>query len=273
MRDGTMTSEGVVIDARPASFLTRALGAALDITVALVLLGLIAYATSRWTPADLLLDYGAPIGIATFVAVLVGLPCAVETVTRGRSLGKLATGVRVVRDDGGPVRLRHAFIRSLVGVGEIWLTFGCVALIVSLSNDRGRRLGDMLAGTYVVRIRGGSQELAPLVSPPWLTSWARHADMRRLPDGLALDARRFLGRAGKLNPGSRARLGLEIATRLEQHVAPGPPPGTPVEDFIAAVLAERRDREHVRETSTQRRVEESAAVVRRLPHGVGDPSR
>ena len=58
----------------------------------------------------------------------------------------MALGLRVVRDDGGPIRFRHALVRGLVGVVEIWLTVGAVALVVSLASSQGKRLGDFLAG-------------------------------------------------------------------------------------------------------------------------------
>ena len=91
--------------------------------------------------------------IATFLLVLVGGPIAVETLSHGRSLGKLACGLRVVRDDGGPIRFRHALVRGAIGVVEILMTFGVVACVASLVSARGRRLGDVFAGTLVVRER------------------------------------------------------------------------------------------------------------------------
>ena len=59
-------------------------------------------------------------------AILI-VPMLVETATGGRSLGKLAVGARIVRDDGGAIGLRHAFIRALLGVLEIFMTFGGLA--------------------------------------------------------------------------------------------------------------------------------------------------
>ena len=56
------------------------------------------------------------VSILLVVAVTVGVPTVVETLTRGRTLGKLALGLRVVRDDGGPITARHALTRALVGV-------------------------------------------------------------------------------------------------------------------------------------------------------------
>lgn len=270
MQDEILLGEGVAIEARPASFAVRILGALLDVLIIyalLVGLSLIAGAVGLGVdPAA-----AQAIALSTVVLALVGLPVTVETLSRGRSVGKLASGVRIVRDDGGPVRFRHAFVRGLVAVFEIWLTFGCVALIASMVHPKGKRLGDMLAGTYAVRVRGGQQALPPVHMPHELAAWARSADMRRLPDGLALSARQLLGRANKLNPASRASLGMQIAAEMEQYVAPGAPLGTHPERFIAAVLAERRDREYRHRVAEATRAHQEAVLVQRLPHAVPDP--
>jgi hypothetical protein len=87
------------------------------------------------------------------VAVLVGYPCVFETLLRGRTLGKMAVGLRVVGDDGGPVRFRQALVRALAGVIEFWTFYGSPALITSFCNRRGKRLGDLFAGTIVIQER------------------------------------------------------------------------------------------------------------------------
>jgi uncharacterized RDD family membrane protein YckC len=272
VRDGILIGEGVVLDARPASFLTRGLGVFLDMLAIFVLLLATLLITAR--SLDVIdPDLAPAIGIAIAVLVMVVVPTTVETLSRGRSLGKLALGIRVVRDDGGPVRFRHAFLRALVGIGEIWLTLGSVALVASLTNDRGKRLGDMAAGTYAIRVRGGKATLAPLVMPPYLAAWASRADMRRLPDGLALAARQFLARAGRLHPASRVRLGQELAGQVERYVAPGPPPGTHPETFLVAVLAERRDRDRATAQRMEAAAHEQAELLHRLPYSVPDPAR
>ena len=270
MQDEILLGEGVAIDARPASFAVRMLGALLDVVIiyaVLFALGLVASAVGLGVdPAA-----AQAITLSVTVLALVGIPVTVETLTRGRSVGKLATGVRIVRDDGGPVRFRHAFVRGLVAVFEIWVTFGCVALIASMVHPKGKRLGDMLAGTYAVRVRGGQRALPPIVMPHELAAWAHAADIRRLPDGLALSARQLLGRVGTLNPESRVSLGLQIAAEMEPYVAPGPPVGTHPERFIAAVLAERRDREYRLRVTEASRARQEAALVHRLPYAVPDP--
>ncbi|WP_425956350.1 RDD family protein [Xylanimonas sp. McL0601] len=270
MHDGILIGEGVVLDARPASFITRAMGGLLDALIIVAVLYLITVVVgvsldqigAQWAQAG---------GVVLVVAVFVGIPVTVETLTRGRSVGKLATGVRVVRDDGGPVRFRHALIRALLGVFELWLTFGGVALIASLSNAKGKRLGDMVAGTYVIRVRGGKGWQVPLAMPPELAGWARAADMRRLPDGLALAARRLIDRAPRLAPSSRAALADDLAGRVEPYVAPAPPHGTPPEAFLHAVLHERRDRELARGLRERDRAAEQAATLHRLPYAIADP--
>lgn len=90
----------------------------------------------------------AAVAIAALVIAVVIVPVTVETASRGRSLGKLTVGARVVRDDGGSIGFRHALVRGLTGVLEILMTFGGLAAVVGLLSRRSRRLGDVLAGTH-----------------------------------------------------------------------------------------------------------------------------
>jgi uncharacterized RDD family membrane protein YckC len=268
--DEILTGEGVLLDTRPASFATRTLGALVDLVVLLAVILAVgpllsAFATGVDSAA------ASAVGIVLLAAVMVGIPTLVETLSRGRSLGKLAVGIRIVRDDGGPVRFRQAFVRALVGVGELYLTAGGVALISSIVNRKGKRIGDILAGTYATRVRGAQRSYPPLVMPYELSTWARSSDMRRLPDGLALAARQFLGRVASLHPASRAQMGIELAAELQRYVAPGPPVGTHPERFLAALLAERREREFTATARAMKAARAEAALLHRLPHGIPDP--
>jgi uncharacterized RDD family membrane protein YckC len=237
-----VTGEAVALDLRSASFASRALAIALDLVIILVV---------AWTAVILVVSLSfalddaasAALLLVTEVMILVGIPVTVETLTRGRSVGKLAAGLRVVRDDGGPVRFRHALIRGLLGILEFYISWGSIPLIVSLLNKRGKRVGDILAGTYVVRARGGRPLPPPVGMPPELAGWAFHADLGRLPDRLAMAVRQFLARVGALHPTSRQRLGVELATQVARYVAPPPPAGVHPERFLAAVMAERRRRD------------------------------
>jgi uncharacterized RDD family membrane protein YckC len=265
--DVIVTGEAVALEVRPASLLSRVLAILLDLVVygavavgALVLVSMLPAADDAAVAAAV---------IAAVALVMVGLPTGVETLTRGRSLGKLAAGIAIVRDDGGPVRFRHALVRSLVGIGELWMTWGAVAIVCSILHPKGKRVGDIAAGTYCVRLRGGGPRTAPLVMPPELAAWAAGADIRALPDGLALQARRFVGRAASLHPAARDSLGRSLAGAVEPLVAPPPPWGTPPERFLAAVLAARRDRELALAAAARARSEARVREVRRLPFRLG----
>lgn len=243
--DDLVTGEAVALDLPAASVGLRAVSGLVDVVVegALLLGGfLLALVVLAGTDDAL----AAAAGVLATVAVLVALPTATETLTRGKTVGKLVTGLRTVRDDAGPVAFRQAFIRALVGVVEIWLLSGVPALLSALVSPRGKRLGDAAAGTYVVRDRFPLPRVRPTTMPPQLACWAGAADLAPLPDGLALAIRQFLDRAPSLHPASRAALGDRLLEEALRCVAPVPPPGHHAETVLAAVLAERRRRDGVR---------------------------
>lgn len=272
MADRILTGEGVALEVDAASVLSRAAAwlvdaavtAGLLIVVPLVVMNLIGFGS---------LDDALAQAVVTALVALVFLviPVTVETLTHGRSLGKWALGLQVIRDDGGPVRLRHAGVRGLLGVFELWLLAGGLAFVTSMLNDRGKRVGDYLAGTYVVRMRSPKSTVPPLYLPLELAEWVRLTDLRPLPDGLALRARQFLARANSFPPQLRHRLGLRLAAQLELFVAPAPPPSTPQEAFIAAVLHERRRREHEAFQRSRPRLDAQLVGIDTLPYGVADP--
>lgn len=69
---------------------------------------------------------------------------------QGRTLGKLATGLRVVMLDGTPITSGAAFIRSVLILAD-YVPFFIVGLTAIFTNERAQRLGDLVAGTMVVR--------------------------------------------------------------------------------------------------------------------------
>jgi hypothetical protein len=152
-----------------------------------------------------------------------------------------------VRTDGGAIRFRHSLARALVAVGEIWMTVGVPAIIVSMLSPQGRRIGDYVAGTLVIRERAprGGSEPPPVVAP-YLQAWVGHVDVARVPDGLALALRRFLTRAPSLDGHVRPGMALQLGIDLLPYLQPAPPAGSYPEDVIAAVVAERSRRERVR---------------------------
>lgn len=210
-----VTGEAVALELRPAKLPSRALAVLIDLVAAMAAYVAVTVALVVSTAG---LDEAAQtaVSIAAFLLVLVGGPIAVETLSHGRSLGKLACGLRVVRDDGGPIRFRHALVRGAVGVVEILMTLGIVACIASLVSARGRRLGDVFAGTLVVRERIPAGR-APFVPPPppWLAGRFSGLDLSAVPDGLWLAVRQYLTRMQQLDP----QVGGAMAERLAADVA------------------------------------------------------
>lgn len=195
-----VTGDAVVLGLQPAKLPSRALAVVIDLAVVwtvylLVSIGL-AVATASLDEAAVM-----AVSIATFLLVLVGAPIAVETFSHGRSLGKLACGLRVVRDDGGPIRFRHALVRGAIGVVEILMTFGVIACIASLVSARGRRIGDVFAGTLVVRERvPAARGTVVPPPPPWLVGRFSELDLSGVPDDLWLAIRQYLMRMRQLDP-------------------------------------------------------------------------
>jgi uncharacterized RDD family membrane protein YckC len=243
--DDFVTGEAVALELPAAGLALRALSGCLDLIVGGVALwvGLAVSATIA-AGAD-----EAITGVVTtvlLVLVAVALPTTLETLTRGRSVGKLATGLRTVRDDAGPIGFRHALTRALVGFVEIWLLAGVPAVVAGILSSKGKRLGDYAAGTYVVRERVHLTLPPPPMMPLQLAQWAAGADIARLPDGLAMAVRQFLMRAPRLSAQSRASLGAQLRDEVVTYVAPQPPAGIHPEVVLRAVIADRRRRDSIR---------------------------
>jgi uncharacterized RDD family membrane protein YckC len=240
--DALLTGEAVALDLRPASFALRAGGAVIDIAASAI--AYVVLLMAFFIPAGQLgveAAWGTFFSIASLVLAFVVLPCMVETLTRGKSLGRLAVGARIVRDDGGAAGFRHAAIRALVGVLEFLLTLGGLAALVGILSPRSKRLGDHLAGTYA------QYERAPRVATPIfgmpleLMGWAQVADVARMPDPLARRIAAFLASARDFDPARRSYLAQQLAHEASAYVSPLP--AVDPELFLAGVTVARRDRE------------------------------
>jgi uncharacterized RDD family membrane protein YckC len=239
-----VTGDAVVLDVQIAQLPVRAVSALIDILVMFVcwVLGLMLWAATL-TQFDSALS--TAILLIFTVLVVIGYPLAFETATRGRSVGKIVMGLRVVSDDGGPERFRQVLFRALASVFEIWTFAGSPAVICSILSSKAKRIGDIFAGTVVVSERG-PRLVAPPVMPPSLAWWASSLQLSGLNAGQAEIARQFLSRAPQLDRRLRLQMAYRIAGDVVSHIAPPPPPGAPPELVLAAVLAERHRRELAR---------------------------
>jgi uncharacterized RDD family membrane protein YckC len=237
-----VTGEAVALELRTAGAGSRGIAAVIDFAVTSVLL---------FVPLIIVAAVSSSVDSATadalvlvvFIGTILGYPVLMETLWHGRTLGKAAMGLRVVRDDGGPIRFRHAFVRGLIGVvvDKPGITASVAAFVPMLATARNKRLGDVMAGTIVLSERvPGAVDVAVTMPPP-LAGWAAGLDLAAVDDALAMRARQLLLRASQLSPAALGQLQHGVAQDLVARVGQ-PPEATPDWAVLAAVVAERRRR-------------------------------
>ncbi|MFD5468432.1 RDD family protein [Kitasatospora sp. NPDC127059] len=270
-----VTGEAVVLDLQTAKLPSRALAIVLDLLIEFAAL-FVSVLVMSVALSDLDSAALAATMLGMTVFYLVGLPVMIETLSNGRSAGKAALGLRVVRTDGGPVRFRHSLVRGLVGFFELIAITGAPAVITSALNSDGKRLGDIFAGTVVIRERtpGGLGTAGPLppVHPQLLHDMGRELvamDLSAVPEALWLAIRQVLSRMGQLDPGVTFRMAIELADDLAARVGHPVPPGLHPAAYLGAVLTERQRREWMR---AQQRFAASAPVPMPAPHPMAAPA-
>lgn len=239
-----VTGEGVAVELPVASLPQRLVSGLIDWLLYLaVAFGVIMFELQYLVVASQAV--AVTVSILDTVVLFVVVPATVEILSHGRSLGKLAMGLRIARDDGGRISARHSLVRALVGFVEFFfplLPGGVVPIVVGLISPRSKRLGDMAAGTFAINERVSLRLPPPLTMPPHLGAWAMHADIAAIPASLAIAVRQFLSRAAQLTPRVRESVGRELYESVMTHVSPPPPPSHP-EWVLVAVLVDRRRRD------------------------------
>ncbi|HEU5008597.1 MAG TPA: RDD family protein [Jatrophihabitantaceae bacterium] len=248
-----VSGEGVALQLPRARIGSRLVATLIDVVIqilgALVLIFITSALTSGTDPAA-----AAALIVTEAVLVIAGYPILTEWLNHGRTFGKAALGLRVVRDDGGPISFRQALVRGLASLvlekpGLGFPVTTSAGLLTALFSERSKRLGDLMAGTFVIYERGGPQRsIAPqhFTVPYPLQPWAMALDLNRLDDHLALAVRQFVMRAHQMTPAAQHALGERLRAQLEAVTAPPPPPGTPTPLVLTTVLAERRRRADLR---------------------------
>src|SRR6266536_3079512 len=240
-----VTPEAVALDFTTANVGSRILGFVIDgaIVTVVSLLGVLTLVLTDATLPEWL--------VASILFVLLpgwyfGYFTVSETLWRGRTVGKAALGLRVVTKEGGPVRFRHAAVRALLGLVDFGIGSGFFAVLFILLTRDNQRLGDLLAGTLVLRERSGlpSPALVKFEVPTGLEPYAATLDVSGLTIEQYQAVRTFLLRAPSLPPQPRASLAVQLASPLAERLRPPPPPEVWPELFLLCVAAayQRRQR-------------------------------
>ncbi|MBB5870244.1 putative RDD family membrane protein YckC [Allocatelliglobosispora scoriae] len=254
-----VSGEAVQLEVRVARVGSRALALMIDVVgqlVMLIILLPVAMLSMGVLAADAAL--ASAVQVITVILVFVAYQTAWETLSGGRTPGKFVLGLRVVRDDGGPIRFRHAITRALVGATLEWpglllpVITWFASITTMLTNAQGKRLGDLAAGTIVIHDRTPMTWGWVPGIPPHLVPWASTLDLTALDDDLALACRHFLARSRSLSEPFRSRLGERLAGEVMALTTPRPPMGTPGWAYLAAVVGERHRRAATRLATARR---------------------
>ncbi|PZS16779.1 MAG: hypothetical protein DLM57_09725, partial [Pseudonocardiales bacterium] len=246
MADQLVSGEGVAYELNHAGVGSRTVAAVIDLFIQFVGLSVLLGAAASAPDAAAV----AAVSIVEVVLVFAGYPIILEWLTRGRTVGKLCMGLRVVRDDGGPIGFRQALVRGLAGLilekpGLLAPVTTSIGFATMMFSSAEKRLGDMMAATFVLNERSGAHHSVTardFYVPYELQPWAAVLDLSRLDDRLALGVRQFVLRAREMTPAAQAALGEQLRGGLLAVIAPPPPPWAPTPAVLVAVLAERRRR-------------------------------
>ena len=223
------TPEHVVIDYEIAGLGSRSLAAIIDTAIIaglIVALLLIASQVGPWLGPALV----PVVGLALF-SLLWGYFALFEGFRDGQTPGKRWMGIRVIRDTGHPVTLREAAARNLLRVVDFMPPPYLLGILCIAFHPRGKRLGDLVAGTVVVR---DQPVLAPVAVPD--DAGATEASgAPQLSDEEFRVLREFVGRAPQLPTDVQERLATQLAARIADRY---PARGT---DLVAVVRDAWRD--------------------------------
>jgi uncharacterized RDD family membrane protein YckC len=238
------TAEGVDLDLVVAGLGSRFVAGLID----MILLGLAVVLASL--AAAVFEDIGLVILMVTGFAALFVYPIAGEVLWNGRTVGKKAAGLRVVTVDGGPVGFTTSAIRNILRLIDILPGAYAVGTVAVLVTKRSQRLGDLAAGTMVVRDRTAqaaatagfsTAPIAPMWDPAALPPETAAWDVSAVTADELATVRAFLDRRWTLAPPARAHLAVELATRLHPKVS-GPPEHEGPERWLEWVVATKLSR-------------------------------
>ena len=237
---GIVTPEAVLLDFEVAGLASRLMSRLIDCLV--LFAGFWALGIGINFVQISLGETAAIVVIVVGMSVLFfGYPVVAELRMQGRTLGRRALGLRVVTNEGGPIRARHAVIRSLFQL--IDLPFG-IGVLVGVLTPRTQRFGDLAAGTFVVREPKQGRAVGAVVfpPPPGYEGYVARLDVATLTTAQYELLRSFLLRVLELDPAARAHLADRLARPVARQLRHTPPPTVTAEVFIVCVVAAYQQR-------------------------------
>ncbi len=214
---GIITPEAVVLEFETAGIASRLLARLIDLLVQMVALWMIIFVAAFAAGA-----VGEVVGLIAFIVtlflLLFGYSAILEWLWKGRTLGKMALGLRVVTIEGAPVGFVQCAIRSMMQLVDIYTNGGGVAIVSALLTPRSQRLGDLAAGTFVIRERrsatDGTSQAIDFRPPMGYEPYALSLDTSSMTQEQYGHVRSLLLRLNQLDPGYRWQLENQTADAL-----------------------------------------------------------
>jgi uncharacterized RDD family membrane protein YckC len=238
------TPEQIPIELPLANIGSRFLAIAFDTLLQTVAVGLIVgvAAAIRWfgsSAAPALSNWvTAALTLGTF-AIYAAYFAFFESIWNGQTPGKRLVGLRVIDASGRPISVYAALVRNILRIVDSIPGIYAVAIISAIVTRRNQRLGDLAAGTLVIRER--AEAIAP--SAPAEASAARHG-AHRLASGDIVLIEGFLRRRAELDSWVRLQSARKIAARMASKLELGA-----IEDeerFLEQLAAEYRSADRYR---------------------------
>jgi uncharacterized RDD family membrane protein YckC len=250
-----VSPEAVPLEFDTASVGARAVGLLIDFAiqgVAAVAVAVAGAATASALGEALPGWIGPTIAVLAGFGLLWGYPIGFEVGNQGRTPGMMVMGLRVITVEGAPVGLRHATIRALLGLVDFHLFNGVVALVTALATPRHQRVGDLVAGTLVLRERTGARTPRPaqFAVPAGAEAYATTVDPAGLGNGDYETVRSFLLRASSMPAKTRADVAERLASSFAGLVNHQRPESITPEVFLTCLAARYQQRSTTAAPST-----------------------
>lgn len=236
------TPEGVVVELVVAGIGSRFLAGMLDVFIEIALLVAV---TVTFSAAGISNGFGLAFLVVLVFLILFGYQILFELFNQGRTPGKAAAGIRVVKRNGDPVDTTASLVRNLLRLIDGWMLLTAiifpVGFISAFVTQHAQRLGDLAAGTLVIRERlqvsGRSISRAMTIAAPPNLAW----DVGGISGDEVTVVTRYLERRDALPVHARMQLAGQLALRLRSRI-PGVDRALTDEQLLEWVVARKQGR-------------------------------
>jgi uncharacterized RDD family membrane protein YckC len=238
------TPEGVELELPLAGIGSRLTARLLDHLIQFAIVIIVVLVFSGPVDIDSESDaFVAIVGTLILFGIFFIYDVAFEAFAGGRTPGKRAVGIRVVGMRGEPIGFSSAAVRNLLRIIDEYLTLWICALVSILRSQKNQRVGDMAAGTMVVRDRTSEAGAEVSIGVAHLGDLEQAAtwDTTAITDSDLAAARRFLERRYEVDSRARAQLAANLANRLQPKVS-GASGVRSAEQFVEILVAVKAQR-------------------------------